>query len=291
MELLKAAYKNEIMKILNRKKPVILMALSVVFVLGAMSGVYLLNSFSGIRVTGSSEFSIMVLSILIYSLFPLFTIFICVDMFAGEFADQTIKITLTSPASRLKVFLSKILAAATLILGNLYFVMIISAISSAIINRNFPNLLRIFASYTMAFMPIFVFALVIALISIISKGTTSAFMISIFIFLLLNGLSLVFPNIRSFLFTSNFDWYRLVLGSYINFSKILRVLLILLGYSIMLTAGGMINDVIENIDMVKEKNSAISKMEIREIVKIRCRACGELNDEDAKFCKSCGDKM
>ena len=238
MELLKAAYKNEIMKILNRKKPVILMALSVVFVLGAMSGVYLLNSFSGIRVTGSSEFSIMVLSILIYTLFPLFTIFICVDMFAGEFADQTIKITLTSPASRLKVFLSKILAAATLILGNLYFVMIISAISSAIINRNFPNLLRIFASYTMAFMPIFVFALVIALISIISKGTTSAFMISIFIFLLLNGLSLVFPNIKSFLFTSNFDWYRLVLGSYINFSKILRVLLILLGYSIMLTAGG-----------------------------------------------------
>lgn len=56
-------------------------------------------------------------------------------------------------------------------------------------------------------------------------------------------------------------------------------------------AGGMINDVIENIDIVKGKNITNNKMETREIVKIKCRACGELNDEDANFCKSCGDKM
>ncbi|NLN49649.1 MAG: ABC transporter permease [Clostridiales bacterium] len=237
MELLKAAYINEMIKILKRKKLSVLMVLSFLFVLGSTIGVYLLNNLSGIRITGSSEFSIMVLSILVYSLFPLFAIFLCVDMFAGEFADLTIKLTLTGPASRFKVFLSKILTAATLIIGSLYFVMIISIIASIIINKDMPNLLRIFVSYTMAFMPIFVFSLVVILISNIAKGTTSAFMFSIFMFLLLNGLSLVFPQIRSFLFTSNFDWYRLVLGSYINFSKILRVLLILLGYCIMLIVG------------------------------------------------------
>ncbi len=53
----------------------------------------------------------------------------------------------------------------------------------------------------------------------------------------------------------------------------------------------MINDVIENIDIVKEKNIENNKTKMREIIKIRCRACGELNDEDANFCKSCGDKM
>ncbi len=237
MELLKAAYINEIIKVLNKKKLAVMMMFSVLFVVGSTIGVYLLNNFSGIWVAGSSEFSIMVLTILIYSLFPLFTVFICVDMFAGEFADYTIKLTLTNPASRLKVFLSKVFALATLIIGNLYFVMIISIVASIIINKNIPNLLRIFTSYTMAFMPIFVFALVVILISNIAKGTTSAFMFSIFIFLLFNGLSLVLPQIRSFLFTSNFDWYRLVFGSYINFSKTFRVLLILLGYCIMLIAG------------------------------------------------------
>ena len=50
--------------------------------------------------------------------------------------------------------------------------------------------------------------------------------------------------------------------------------------------GEMINDVIENIDVVKNINH-----EQKEIIKVRCRNCGELNDEDAKFCKNCGGSM
>lgn len=56
-------------------------------------------------------------------------------------------------------------------------------------------------------------------------------------------------------------------------------------------AGGMINDVIENIDIVKDKKLINENKEVQQIVKIKCRNCGELNDEDSKFCKSCGEKM
>ena len=238
MEIFKAVYINEIFKISKKKKITATLVFSVLFVIMAAIVVYSLNNFAGIRVTGSSEFSIMVLTILSYSILPLFTTFICIDMFAGEFADDTIKFTLTGPASRIKVFLGKILAAVTFIIGNLVFVMILSVVASLFINRNIPNLFKILISYIMAFMPIFIFALVVVLISNITKGTTSAFMLSIFIFLVFNGLSLVFPQIKSFLFTSTFDWYRLILVSYINFSKILRIFLILLGYGIMLIAAG-----------------------------------------------------
>jgi hypothetical protein len=58
--------------------------------------------------------------------------------------------------------------------------------------------------------------------------------------------------------------------------------------------GEMINDVLENIDMVqnltnefgdrRSSNGSNSK----EVVKIRCRECGTINEEDAKFCKDCG---
>lgn len=55
--------------------------------------------------------------------------------------------------------------------------------------------------------------------------------------------------------------------------------------------GGMINDVIENIDIVKNKKTSHDKKETLQIVKVKCQSCGELNDEDAKFCKSCGDMI
>lgn len=53
-------------------------------------------------------------------------------------------------------------------------------------------------------------------------------------------------------------------------------------------AGGMINDVISNIDVVDK----ISKpREEKEVIKIKCRNCGSLNDEDAKYCKGCGKEI
>lgn len=238
MQILKAVYINEMFKISKKKKITAVFIFTIISVIVASIVEYSLNNFAGIRITGSSEFSIMVLTILSYSLFPLFTAFICIDLFAGEFTDNTIKFTLTGPASRVKVFLGKIIAIATFIIANLIFAMVLSVIVSLIKNCNIPNLLKILISYIMAFLPIFIFALVVVLISNITKGTTSTFMLSIFVFLVFNGLTLAFPQIKSYLFTSFFDWYRLILGSYINFSKIFRVFLILLGYGIMLFTAG-----------------------------------------------------
>lgn len=52
--------------------------------------------------------------------------------------------------------------------------------------------------------------------------------------------------------------------------------------------GKMINDAVENIDIVKDMGKIT---DTKEIIKIRCKNCGELNDEDAKFCKSCGREV
>lgn len=237
METLKAVYINEIFKISRKKKIRAALIFSIISVIVAAILVYSLNNFAGIRITGSSDFSIMVLSVLSYTFIPLFTTFICIDIFAGEFADDTIKFTLTGPAPRFKVFLGKILAIASFIMANLIFVMILSLIVSIFIDRSMPNLLKILLAYIMEFFPQFIFALIVVFISNISKGTTSAFMLSVLVFLVFNGLEFIFPYYKSLLFTSAFDWYTLILGSYINFSKILRVFLILLGYGIMLFTG------------------------------------------------------
>lgn len=54
--------------------------------------------------------------------------------------------------------------------------------------------------------------------------------------------------------------------------------------------GKMINDTIENIDIVKNIGNKEGKG-TKEIIKIKCRECGALNDEDAKYCKSCGGNI
>ncbi|WP_427339062.1 zinc ribbon domain-containing protein [Caloranaerobacter sp. DY30410] len=54
--------------------------------------------------------------------------------------------------------------------------------------------------------------------------------------------------------------------------------------------GKMINDVVENIDILKNFNGKSSSV-TKEVVKIRCRNCGKLNDENAKFCNECGKEL
>lgn len=52
-------------------------------------------------------------------------------------------------------------------------------------------------------------------------------------------------------------------------------------------AGGMINDAmdeIDNLDILKQGN-------VKEVIRIKCRSCGALNEEDATYCKSCGQKV
>lgn len=46
--------------------------------------------------------------------------------------------------------------------------------------------------------------------------------------------------------------------------------------------GGVIDDVMSNVD---------TKSANKEIIKIKCRNCGTLNDEDSTYCKSCGEKL
>lgn len=53
-------------------------------------------------------------------------------------------------------------------------------------------------------------------------------------------------------------------------------------------AGGMINDAISNIDAV---DKITGHKEEKEVIKVRCRNCDSLNDEDAKFCKTCGKEL
>jgi len=234
----KAAYINEVFKISKKKKITVLCIFSVLAALIGSAIVVGVNNVSGIMLAGSGNFAIIVLSVMNYTLIPLFTAFICVDMFGGEFVEHTMKFTLTCPATRLMIFIAKLLAVATFIMANLLFVMIISVLASFLFDSSLGIQLIVIA-YAVSFFPLFIFAMTVSVISCLVRGTTSAFLLCVLVFLGFNFLEVWFPACKSFFFTSSLGWYNLFMGSYINIGKILRMFLILLGYGVMLFGTGL----------------------------------------------------
>ena len=55
--------------------------------------------------------------------------------------------------------------------------------------------------------------------------------------------------------------------------------------------GKMINDVASQVDVLNDVKQNIVNKTPQQLIKIKCRKCAALNEEDAMFCKACGDKI
>lgn len=55
--------------------------------------------------------------------------------------------------------------------------------------------------------------------------------------------------------------------------------------------GEIINDAVSQIDALNNNTNNETDNNSKTEVKIRCRSCKSLNDEDAKFCKNCGEEL
>lgn len=237
----KAAFVNESVKLLKKKKMMAAAILSILAVIIGQIAVTTIKHGLGLRVVGSVEFPIVVLSFITYTLLPLFAIFVAIDMFNGESSSNTMKITLLRPVSRFGVFSAKVLNLALFIAGNLLFVMLLSLVAGFIFNPSSASLagiMKVILSYGLTFFPVFVFALIVVLLSNVIQGGLAVFFLSILLFIIFNSLGIVFSSYSSFFITSMFDWYTLWISETINGFKILREILIMSGCGMMLFTTG-----------------------------------------------------
>lgn len=236
-----AAFFNEMDKLFKKKKFFAIAVLSIISVIVGQIAITMIKLRFGLRVTGSSEFPIMVLSVFIYTILPLFSAFVAIDMFNGEFSANTMRITLTRPVSRFAVFLAKVLNIAVFIMVNLICVMVLSMAAGLIFNTSTASVsgfIRIILSYLATFLPVFVLSLFVVMLSNIFKGGLTTFFLSVIAFIGLNLLGAVFSSYSSFFITSMFDWYRLWISSSPNVFKIAREFFIMCGCGIMFFTAG-----------------------------------------------------
>ncbi|WP_243121157.1 MULTISPECIES: ABC transporter permease [Clostridium] len=208
----KAALINEIEKLYKKKKMLLSAIISfIIIILGQIVIIAMRNGF-GLRGVSNTEFPILVLSLMSNIVLPLFTALVTIDSFSGEFSHNTMKISLTMPITRLKLFTAKLISITVFILSNLFFVMIFSITAGLIFNSNTVTLLSIFRiilSYTVTIFPMIVCALMVIFLSNIFKSGISVFFLSILIFMLFKFLSIIFFQYSSLFFISLFDWYKL----------------------------------------------------------------------------------
>jgi len=238
---IKAAFVNETVKLMKKKKILSSAILSIIVVVLGQIAVMAIKHGFGLRVVGTTEFPLVVLSLFSYTILPLFATFVAIDMFNGEFSTNTMKLTLTRPVTRFGVFCAKVSNLALFIVANLLFVMILSLLAGLIFNPfsvHLSGIARVVLSYAVTFLPVFVFALLVVLLANLLRSGLAVFFLSVLLYIGLNFLGIVFSNYASFLITSMFDWYTLWISETVNGFKIFRQTLIMCGCGIMLFTAG-----------------------------------------------------
>ena len=240
MEGFKVTLINEIEKLYKKKKVLIAVLLSLVFVIGWQLIMIGLRGF-GMRGSVSLSFPVEVLTVVINILIPLFTALITIDAFSGEFSHNTMKVTLTRPVTRFKVYAAKISSVFIFIFAILALVLVFSLFVGIIFNRNsssWLDFLRVVVIYIASGLPVMVLTLLIALLANIIRSGIAVFFTSIMLYLALYVLGIVFSRYSSLFFTSTFDWYSLWLADSIPFSKVIRQFILLTGLGTMLFTAG-----------------------------------------------------
>lgn len=236
----KAALINEIEKLYKKKKVLVAALISLIFIILGQLSITILRSGFGVRGTSSVEFPLLVLSVVVNTILPLFTALVTIDSFSGEFAQNTMKIMITRPVTRLKFFTAKITAIMLFILVNLIFVMLFSTITGFIFNSNsytLQGVIRILVSYLVTLVPMVVFSLIIVLFANILRSGISVFFVSIMIFIIFKALGIIFSSYSGLFFTSMMNWYTLWIMDSISFMKIFRQFMMMCSYVILLFTG------------------------------------------------------
>ncbi len=238
MHKFKSAYINELVKMSKKKKITAALVLTTVIIAIGAILICTLSSFMGMNLTGRSEFSLVVLPVMVNAVVPLFIAFAAIDMFCGEYSAATIKITLLNPVSRVKIYLAKLAALMTFAGVMLAFAMVVSFFVSVIIGHTELAAVKIFVSYIISLFPILVVVTLAMLLANMAKGSGSAFMLCLLVYAAVKICELLNPNLSGFFFTSGMNIYVLINAPLISFAKIIRMLLIDAGLATMLFSAG-----------------------------------------------------
>jgi ABC-2 type transport system permease protein len=241
MSSLYVSMANEIQKVFLRKKNIVLLVIAASIPVAAAFSFGFLQDRLGIFAVNGASFPIFVLDILTSVILPLFIFSVAADLFAGEVGENTLKITLTRPVTRLKVFLSKIAATGAFIVACLGVVFVIAIAAGAVLAGSAPGPAGIggtLLAYSAAVVPMLVLAMLAAFLNQLFKSGSSALMASVLVYLLAKAMPFVSPAIGRLSPVAHTGWHSLLLGTTVGAGVIWNALLLMAAYLLIFFGGG-----------------------------------------------------
>ena len=162
------------------------------------------------------------------------------DLLTVEGSDNTMKAMICRPIERWKLYAAKLMAVITYAALYLACIFIVCVVLNQIFGKplTVSALLTALASYALTLIPLAILACFASLVALCGKSGTLTMFLLLIIYLLLNVLPIVFPVMSEMLFTSYLSWYRLWIGALPGISKLIHMLLIVLGYGVVFFIAG-----------------------------------------------------
>jgi len=248
MTALYASYRNELTKLLRRKKYIVFLIIGAIICL-LWAGIASLaagaiGNFGGVAINLTPT-PMGALGFFLQILIPFLIFMGATDLITVEAAEGTMKGMICRPVERWKLYTAKLLAIMTYAIMYLAMVFVVSFILNQIFGR--PLGLADFAitlsAYMLTIPPLAVLAAFAALIALSGRSGSLTMLLLIAAYLAMNVLPVIFPIFAELLFTSYLGWHRLWIGALPAGTRLLQIIIILFGYGVVFfTAGSLIFD-------------------------------------------------
>lgn len=244
MRVLLANYKNELCKLFAKKKYIVLLIIAAVICSFNVIISRLIELISkGIVPSIPSDIAMGMIGFFAEIFIPLVVFMAVTDLFSTEMHMLTIKAVLMRPISRMKIIISKALAAFTM--GVAYFgaVLIMSSILEIIFgsaSTMFSHFGATLLSYLVDLVPLLVLTLLGVLINMLCKGSTLSMLLCIALYAAMKYCYYFIPSIGNALFTAYMQWHKLWVGSTLPFGAMASKIGLLVGSGIILFTGSCV---------------------------------------------------
>ena len=235
--MLKAAYLNELEKLVCRNKYVVFLVLDLVFCLLTAVIQLLAEIFSKGVISTFSLFDGMLLNgFTFYSMvfLPFILLMGCTDLFSGEYHDLSIRMVFQRPVARWKLFLAKNAAIFTVVLAYMAVHFVFLVVIKAVFGQTFAGTFYALAAYLIDILPLLVVLFFFAFIHQLVRSSGSAVALSVVAYLVIFFIGRYVSFASGLVFTEFIGWHSLWLGVMLPLPVLLPKIGIVLGTAIIL---------------------------------------------------------
>lgn len=241
MGSLLASWHNELEKLWVRKRTKVILGLTVLVPILITLMMGLLGRAVGLNAALGGQVSALTLNLFTGILLPLFLFMSAVDLFTGETAARTMKLTLTRPVTRAKLFASKMLALGSAAAALLVVAWLVASICGLWFSAGDP--LKEWGesalAYAVSLLPMIAVCLVAVWIALFFTNSAAALGCIMLVYVAAKLLPVVYPPLAVWSLYSYTDWHALWAGGGAPAGKLLQSFVILLAYSMMAYVGSV----------------------------------------------------